>query len=71
MDIKLFSSDICPRCKVLKMKLDESKIKYENITGEEAINAGINEIPVLEVDGRRMNFSESIQWIKERNKNAN
>lgn len=56
----------CPRCNVLKRKLDELNLKYiiqndENII----ISEGLDEIPVLEIeDGRRMGFSEAIEWLK-------
>lgn len=56
----------CPRCNVLKRKLDELNLKYiiqndENII----ISEGLDEMPVLEIeDGRRMGFSEAIEWLK-------
>lgn len=63
MKVILYSSDICPKCNVLKTKLNDAAIEFENITGEKAIEAGIDEVPILEVDGERMDFSESIKWL--------
>ena len=54
----------CPKCKVLKMKLDQKKIQYENITDIELMKAkGFTEAPKLEVDGVVMNFKEAVEWI--------
>lgn len=57
----------CPRCKVLKMKLDQSGIQYEIINDIEIMKAkGFNEAPKLEVDGVVMDFKQAVEWIKER-----
>lgn len=56
----------CPRCKVLKMKLDQSGIEYENVNDIEVMKTkGFAEAPKLEVDGVVMNFKEAVDWIKE------
>jgi glutaredoxin len=56
----------CPRCKVLKMKLDQKKINYENVSDVEVMKEkGFTEAPKLEVNGVVMNFKEAVEWIKE------
>jgi glutaredoxin len=56
----------CPRCKVLKAKLDKSGIKYENINDIEVMKAkGFSEAPKLEVDGVVMDFKDAVKWIGE------
>ena len=56
----------CPRCKVLKTKLDQKGIIYENVTDIELMKAkGFEEAPKLEVNGVIMNFKESVEWIGE------
>lgn len=56
----------CPRCKVLKTKLDQKGIKYENVTDIEIMKAKeFNEAPKLEVDGVIMGFKEAVEWIGE------
>ena len=60
MDITLYSTG-CPKCKVLKNKLDSKKITYtvdDNI--DRMIEIGITTVPDLMVDGKLMNFKESI-----------
>lgn len=54
----------CPRCKVLKMKLDQKGIEYEDVNDIEAMKAmGFNEAPKLSVDGVVYGFKEAVDWI--------
>ena len=56
----------CPRCKVLKSKLDQKGIEYENISDVEVMKAkGFTEAPKLEVEGKIMDFKEAVEWIGE------
>jgi glutaredoxin len=56
----------CPRCKVLKAKLDQKNIAYENVSDVELMKAkGFNEAPKLEVDGIIYGFKEAVNWVKE------
>lgn len=56
----------CPRCKVLKLKLDQKGIEYENVSDIEVMKAkGFTEAPKLEVDGVVYSFKEATEWIKE------
>lgn len=65
MKIILYSTG-CPRCSVLKRKLDEKCVAYEeNHDENEMIRHGITEVPVLSVDGRLMNYRTAVTWINE------
>ena len=56
----------CPRCKVLKSKLDQKGIKYEDISDVEVMKSkGFQEAPKLDVNGVVMDFKEAVKWIKE------
>ena len=57
----------CPRCKVLKAKLDNSGIQYETVNDVKVMKMkGFDEAPKLEVeDGTIMGFKEAVDWIKE------
>ena len=62
----IFYSTNCPKCKVLKSKLDSKNINYEicddtNIMTEK----GINSLPALEVDGEIMSFRFAVNWVNE------
>ena len=58
--IKLYSTG-CPKCAVLKMKLDKLKVNYELETNQEVIvetgkKNSILSAPILEVDGAFYDF---------------
>lgn len=56
----------CPKCNVLKKKLSEHNIEFlENNDKDEMIKFNFVNVPILEVDGTRMEFKEAIEWIKE------
>ena len=55
----------CPRCKVLKMKLDQSGIQYTTINDVEVMKEkGFKEAPKLEVNEVVMDFKEAVEWLK-------
>ncbi len=65
MKIIFYTTD-CPKCKVLKHKLDMYAIDYEiNTNVDEMLALKISSAPALSVDGRILDFGEAIQWLKE------
>lgn len=63
MNVILYSTN-CPRCKMLKSKLDDKRIIYSIVNDvDKMLSMGMAVVPVLEVDGIRMNFKEAINWI--------
>lgn len=61
----------CSRCTVLEKKLDTKQIHYKK---EEDTNLmlekGIKSVPVLEVQGQRLNFLEAVQWVNNQGERA-
>lgn len=58
----------CSRCTVLEKKLDSKQIHY--IKEEDTnimLEKGIKSVPVLEVQGQRLNFLEAVQWVNNHN----
>lgn len=54
----------CPRCTVLKKKLDEKGVEYEqNTNTEDMLAVGIDEVPVLKVNDKLLNFAEAVKWV--------
>ena len=46
------------------MKLDNKKIPYEVCTDIEIMKSmGFIQAPMLEVDGKIMNFTEAVEWV--------
>lgn len=60
-------SNGCPRCTILKRKLDEKGIEYSVcMEVEEMLPLGITNVPVLKVDDKMMGFSEAVKWVSEK-----
>ena len=66
--VKLYSTG-CPKCKIIKTKLDKANIKYEIISDMNImLNKGFKSVPMLEVDNKVLNFNEIVSWLSEVNK---
>lgn len=62
--IVVYIQNGCPKCMVLKKKLEDCGIQYtESNDLDVLIKNGFSFTPVLSINGRMMNFSEAIQWI--------
>ena len=57
----------CPRCEVLKTKLEQKNISYKEETDiEKMLQMGIKSVPMLSIDGASvMNFIDAIKWVNE------
>lgn len=56
----------CPKCKVLEIKMNQKNIKFEIINDIDIMKEkGIQQAPVLEVDGKLYNFTQAIKWVNE------
>jgi hypothetical protein len=65
MDIILYSTG-CLKCNILKKKLSDKKITYtENNSVDEMISLGIEQVPVLSIDGELLDFNSANEWINE------
>lgn len=65
MKVILYSTN-CPKCKILKMKLDNAAIKYKICEDVKVMQEkGFSSVPKLEMNGKMMDFMESITWINE------
>lgn len=63
--IKLYTTN-CPKCNILKAKLAEKNVDFEICNDVDLmINLGFKSSPMLEVDGKILNYLESINWLKE------
>lgn len=63
MEVILYTTH-CPRCNVLKAKLDKKRISYnENNSVDEMLALGIQSAPALKVDKDLMDFSSAIKWV--------
>lgn len=62
--ITLYSTG-CPKCRVIETKLNEKDIQYIKVTDvNEMTKLGFKSAPILEIDGKILNFGDAIRWIK-------
>lgn len=63
LSIILYSTG-CPKCKVLKSKLEDKGIEFvENSSVEEMTELGITQVPVLSVCGVLLDFKNAVTWV--------
>lgn len=56
----------CPSCNVLKKKLNAKGIEFEENNDQELMQSmNFVRVPVLDVDGKQMDFAEANKWINE------
>lgn len=62
-----FFTTSCPKCKILKKKMDDKGISYNTVTDIEVMTAlGLDSVPVLQFDdGALMDFGKAIKWVNE------
>ena len=68
----IFYTTNCPRCQVLKKKMDSLGIEYElNDDIEEMMLWGVQTVPMLRIEKQLLDFSQAVKWLKEYEKNEN
>lgn len=64
--VTLYSTG-CPRCKVLKAKLEQKGIEYQIVDSVEIMRElGMTEVPMLVTDDEIpfvLNFPQAVSWI--------
>lgn len=61
--ITLYSNH-CPKCDILKGKLDTKNVTYTLVDDTTWLSAnGFDQMPILEVDGKRMPFMEANTYV--------
>ena len=64
--ITIYTTETCPRCKILKTKLQSKNIEYvENHNEEEIKELGIMSVPYMKVDDKLMDFADANAWINQ------
>ena len=67
--IVLYSSPTCGVCNMIKIALKNAGVEFDvNQDDEYMRSQGISSIPILEVNGNKMNAKEAMNWINGRNK---
>ena len=59
----LYSTD-CPKCKILKQKLDQKQIEYKECNDvEKMMELGFLSVPMLQVNKEVMDFNKAVKWV--------
>lgn len=65
MEIILYTTG-CPKCEVLKKKLDDKSLAYSAVTSvKEMMLKGIMQAPMMELDGELMDFVAANEWVNQ------
>ena len=61
--ITIYTTQTCPKCKILKKKLQEKGIEYKEFNDEDEMQRmGILSVPVMDVDGEQLDFPAAIKY---------
>lgn len=65
--ITVYAQPNCGKCKVLKAKLQQKGIAYDESQDVEKMQSlGITSTPAMQIDDRLLTFEEAIQYVNER-----
>ena len=65
MMIKCYSLPNCPMCEMLKEKLTEINVSFEEVQNKEILKSkGITHVPCLEIEENKiLKFAEALKWV--------
>ena len=64
----LYSKETCSRCKLVKQMLDVHNVFYTEINDSKIIDdKQLESAPVLEVDGKALEYQEILTWLQQNN----
>lgn len=63
--IEVYSTQTCPRCKLLKERLNSKNIAFkENEDEKEMLKLGFTSVPMVRTeDNKLLDFGQAISWI--------
>lgn len=70
MEVTLYSTG-CPKCNVLKKKLEAANISYTEVTDTDKVSqicnsTGFDSVPIIAIeDGHILDFNRAIAWVKQ------
>ena len=72
MENIILYSNGCPKCKVIKSKLEALNIKFTQTDNlDELISLGYKTLPLLKINDKILDFKSANDWIEERRRNPN
>lgn len=65
--ITLYSKHGCIRCDLVKQMLNSHNVPFDEVTDELIIEQKeYEQLPMMEVDGKEMEYIQILYWLKER-----
>ena len=70
MEVTLYSTG-CPKCNVLKKKLEAANVNYTEVTDTDKVtqicnSTGFDSVPIIAIeDGHILDFNRAIAWVKQ------
>lgn len=62
--ITVYSKVGCPKCRVLKMKLEKKNIQFSGCEDQDKMKEmGFMSLPVMDVDGTIMKFEDAVKYV--------
>lgn len=66
MDNIILYTTHCPKCNILKAKLDEKNISYTEYDNVEFMkDMGITTVPVLNINNKLLEFKSAVDWVNQ------
>lgn len=70
MKVILYTAPGCPCCAHLRACLDAAGVGYQTVSDAQALlGLGFTHAPMLDVDGRVLDYRAALQWLKEGKEN--
>lgn len=64
----IYTSPTCPKCEILKTKFKNKNIEYREINEYKTlIELGITEVPIVSINGVKMDFVTANNWCNNYN----
>lgn len=65
--VTIYTTETCPKCKILKKKLDSKNIEYKEVNDVEVLKSlDIYEVPILELDNQDyLEFNQANEWVNQ------
>lgn len=64
MRVTLYTTH-CPKCRVIEKKLAQARVEYIEVSDvQEMTKLGFRSAPMLDVDGKIMDFMDANRWLK-------
>lgn len=70
MEIIIYSTETCGKCKLLEQRLKQKNIEYKKCTDIDLmLSKNIKTVPFLEINNKLMKFEDAWKWASKQEEN--